>query len=88
LSLIDRLLVGKVIEDLGVFYERASGRGKENHRGLLVEWNHRYWFVVKSRYPGRFGGSLSYARFPLESADRVRELLSQSQRIVQKLLLG
>ncbi len=84
-NIFDRIIVGKVIQDLGTFYERTWSTGRERYGGLLVERRGRYWYVIKSSYLAFFAPTVNYQRVPLDGAEGLREQLQQAQDLSKSL---
>lgn len=81
--MIDRLLVGNVIKDFGTLDEKNIGIGKTRHSALLVEKYGQLFFVIKFSGWALFGGSVSYQKFRLDDAARLREYISQSETLAE-----
>ena len=84
-KIFDRILVGKVIQDLGAFYERTWAAGSERYSGLLVQRHGRYWYVIKSSYRALFAPSVNYQRVPLDGAAGLRQQLQEVEDRVRNL---
>jgi hypothetical protein len=85
MSIVDRIFVGNVIKDFGILNEQSLGLAKVKHSALLVEKHGRLFFVMKSSAWAIFGAGLSYQRFPLEDALKLREYLTESETIAKNL---
>jgi hypothetical protein len=85
MSIIDRLFVGRVIQDFGTLEEKSFGIGKMKRSALLVEKHGRVYFVIKSSAWVLFGASVSYHEFTLDNAFKLRESINQSEQIARNL---
>lgn len=84
-NVFDRIIVGKVVQDLGTFYERTWSAGQERYSGLLVQRRGRYWYVIKSSYRAYFAPSVNYQRIPLDSAAGLEQQLQQARKTARGL---
>jgi hypothetical protein len=85
MNFIDRLFVGNVIKDFGILDEKSIGLGKMKHSALLVEKYGRLFFVIKFSAWAIFGASVSYQKFALDDATKLREYITESEMIAKNL---
>ena len=85
MSIVDRIFVGNVIKDFGTLDEKSIGLGKIKHSALLVEKHGRLFFAIKSSAWALFGASVSYQKFALDDAVKLREFVTESESIVKNL---
>ena len=85
MSIVDRFFVGKVVKDFGVLAEKSLGIGKIKHRVLLVEKHGRYYFVLKASAWFLLSASVNYEKIPLENAQKLREIIAESETITKNL---
>ena len=85
MGIVDRIFVGKVIKDFGVVSEKPLGIGKIKHSALLVEKYGRLYFVIKYSTWFLFSGGVSYHKFPIDDASKIRDYISESETIAKNL---
>lgn len=83
MNILDKIFVGNVIQDFGVFDERSIGIGKMKHSALLAEKHGRYLFVVKFTAWAILGFSTSYQKFEMQDAAKLRDFINESEQIIQ-----
>jgi len=86
MSIVDRLFIGKVIKDFGPLEKRNLGIGRITKSILLVEMRGKLHFVFKtSAWLFPLSASVSYQRFTLEDAFKIRDYINESENISRNL---
>jgi hypothetical protein len=85
MSIVDRIFVGKVVKDFGVVSEKSLGIGKIRHSALLVEKYGRLYFVIKNSTWFLLSTGVSYHKFPIDDASKIRDYISESETIVKTI---
>ena len=83
MSIMDRIFVGEVVQDFGVFEEKTFGIGRTKRSALLVKKNGEFRFVIKTTSVALFSASARYFEFDLEDAYKIRQYIDQSERIAK-----
>lgn len=86
MSIIDRILVGKVIKDFGPIEQQSLGIGKATKSVLLTEQRGKVRFILKtSTWLFPFSANVSYQDFTLEEAYKIRDYINESEQIARLL---
>ncbi len=83
MSIIDKILLGNIVKDFGVYYERSYGLGKYKRSAFLVEKYGRFYFVLKSSAWFLLTGSVIFERIHLEDAKKLQDYIAESETIAR-----
>lgn len=83
MNILDRIFVGKVIQDFGPIKSESLGIGRVRKSALLTKKNGKFRFVIKTSAVAFLAASVSYTEFDLEDAYKIRQWIDQSESIVR-----
>lgn len=81
MSLLDTVMVGKVVKDLGTIDEWSIGFGSGRRSALVVRRHGKLNLVLKMS--GRFllGFGVSYFPLPMETIPKVKQIIAQAEEV-------
>lgn len=81
MSIVDRVLVGKVIKDFGVLEAETRGIAKVTKSVLLVERKGERKIVLKSSSKAVFGAGVQYVDVKMSSLPKLRLMLDEAEHL-------
>ena len=84
MSLVDRIFIGKVVEDFGILEEKSVIIGKSKKSMLLAERRGKLKIAFKWSTYAPFGASVTYFDLKVESIPKLRQFIAEAEEIANQ----